>query len=60
MTKKTGNKGGKKETIKPPAKKETKAASPLLKKGNSAGGRVMFDASVAKRQGVTSKPPKKR
>ncbi|WP_157132969.1 hypothetical protein [Komagataeibacter oboediens] len=39
-----------KETIKPPTKKETSAASALLRAGNSAGARVMADKSVAVRQ----------
>jgi hypothetical protein len=42
----------KKETIKPPTKKETTAASKLLRKGSSAGARVMADKSVAVRQKV--------
>jgi len=40
----------KKETIKPPNKKELKDASRELRKGHSSGGRTMADASVAKRQ----------
>lgn len=47
-----------KETIKPPTKKELTDASQELKAGHSSGGRVLADASVAKRQGV--KPPKKK
>ncbi len=50
-----GGKGGK-ERIIPPSKKETSAGSKVLRKGNPAGGRVMADASVAKRQGVKRKP----
>jgi len=57
MVKKSGNNGGK-ETIKSPTKKETKAASPLLKNKNSAGARVMADKSVAVRQGVAPKKKK--
>jgi hypothetical protein len=56
---KTPSKGGRggKETIIPPNKKEGSAASGLLRKGSSAGARVMADLSVAKREGV--KPRKK-
>jgi hypothetical protein len=43
-----------KETIKPPTKKELTDASKELKKGHSAGGRILAEASVAKRQGVKS------
>lgn len=46
----------KKETIKPPTKRETSDASKELRKGHSSGGRVMAETSVATRQG---KPPKK-
>jgi hypothetical protein len=42
----------KKETIKPPSKKELADASKQLMKGHSSAGRTMADASVAKRQGV--------
>jgi hypothetical protein len=45
----------KKETIKPPTKKELSDASKELKKGHPSGGRTMADASVAKRQGVGKK-----
>ncbi len=40
----------KKETIKVPTKKETTAASKLLRAGNSAGARVMAEKSVASRR----------
>ena len=43
----------KKETIKPPTRKELSDASNALKKGHSSGGRVMADKSVAVRQGVS-------
>ncbi|OIQ82572.1 hypothetical protein GALL_356420 [mine drainage metagenome] len=52
--------GTKKETIKPPTKKETTNASQALRKGQSAGGRVMADKSVAVRQGVAKPAAKKR
>ena len=42
----------KKETIKPPTKKALKNASGLLRKGSSAGARVMADKSVAVREGA--------
>jgi hypothetical protein len=48
-----------KETITPPTKKEVTQGSNLLRKGSSAGGRVMADKSVAVRQGA-SKPSGKR
>jgi hypothetical protein len=48
----------KKETIKPPTKKDLKDASKELRKGRPSGGRVMADASVAARQGVKRKPKK--
>jgi hypothetical protein len=50
----------KKETIKPPSKKELTDASKQLSKGHSSGGRTMADASVAKRQGVGKGSRKKR
>jgi len=40
------------ETIKPPTKSELKAASKDLRKGDPAGGRVLAEKSVAKRQGA--------
>ena len=43
----------KKETIKPPTKKELTQASELLRSGSSAGARVMADKSVAVREGVS-------
>jgi hypothetical protein len=43
---------GKKETIKPPTRKDLTDASKQLRKGHGSGGRTMADASVAKRQGV--------
>jgi hypothetical protein len=48
----------KKERIIPPNKKEGSAGSRDLRKGGSAGARVMADLSVAKRQGA--KRPKGR
>ena len=42
----------KKETIKPPTKKELTDASKQLHKGHSSAGRTMADKSVAVRQGV--------
>lgn len=42
----------KKETIKPPSKKDLKDASKMLRKGHPSAGRVMSEAAVAKRQGV--------
>jgi len=41
-----------KETIKPPTKRELTDAAKELRKGHSSGGRTMADAAVAKRQGV--------
>jgi len=49
-----------KEVIKPPTNKELADASKEMRKGHSAGGRVMADQSVAKRQGVAKKPKSKR
>ena len=40
----------------PTTKPELTRASALLKNGSSVGGRVMSEASVARREGVT--PPK--
>ncbi len=48
----------KKETIKPPNKKELTPASKLLKQKNSAGARVMADKAVAVKQGVSPKKKK--
>lgn len=48
-----------KETIKPPSKKDTSAASKDLRKGSPVGGRVMADKSVAVRQGVAKPSGKK-
>ena len=42
----------KKETIKPPTKKELTDASKQLRKGHSSGGRTMADKAVASRQGI--------
>jgi hypothetical protein len=44
-----------KESIKPPSKAELKTASKDLRKGDRAGGRVLAEASVAKRQHVKGK-----
>jgi len=41
-----------KERITPPSKKDTTQASKLLRQGSGAGGRVMSDASTAKKQGA--------
>jgi hypothetical protein len=49
-----------KETIKPPSRRELSDGSKELRKGHPSGGRTMADASVARRQGVTKSPPKKR
>lgn len=49
-----------KERITPPSKKDLKDASKKLKKGSPAAGRVMAEASVAKKQGVKRGTPKKR
>jgi hypothetical protein len=57
---KTAAKGAKRETIKPPTKKETTDASKQLKKKHSSGGRVMADKSVAVRQGAAKRSPKKK
>ncbi len=43
----------KKETIKPPTKRELADASKQLRAGHSSGGRVMADKSVAVREGVS-------
>lgn len=45
----------KKETIKPPTKRELTDASKELRKGHSSGGRTLADKSVAVRQGVVKK-----
>lgn len=50
----------KKETIKPPSKKELTDASKQLSKGHSSGGRTMADASVAKRQRRRQGKPKEK
>jgi hypothetical protein len=50
MAKKSGSGG--KERITPPSDKDTSAGGKLLRKGNPAGGRVMADRSVAKKQNV--------
>lgn len=44
-----------KERIIPPSKRETHAGSRSLRQGSPAGGRVLADQSVAKRQGVKRK-----
>jgi hypothetical protein len=41
-----------KERIIPPSKKTDSQAGKALKKGSGIGGRVLSDASAAKRQGV--------
>lgn len=50
----------KKETIKPPTKKDTSAAGKALPKGSGPAGRVLADKSVAVRQGAAKPSPKKR
>jgi hypothetical protein len=47
-----------KERIIPPSKKTDTQASALLRKGSGPGGRVLSDASVAKKQGVKRPKPK--
>ena len=49
----------KKETIKPPTKKELTDASKEMRKGHSSGGRTMADKSVAVKQGVVKSTKKK-
>lgn len=46
-----------KETIVPPSKKATSDAAKNIKSGSPSAGRVLADASVAKREGV--KRPKR-
>lgn len=48
----------KKETIKPPTKRELTDASGLLRQGHPAGGRVMADKAVAVKEGAS--PRKKK
>jgi hypothetical protein len=50
----------KKETITPPSERELTDASKLLIRKHQAGGRVMADASVAKREGVKKRSSTKR
>lgn len=50
---------GRKETIKPPTKRELTDASKQLRQGHPSGGRTMADKSVAVRQGV-AKPSKRK
>ena len=60
MVKPASGKGGsRKETIKPPTKKELTDASKQLRKGHPSGGRTLADKSVAVRQGV-ARSSKKR
>lgn len=42
-----------KERITPPSKKNDSQAGKELRKGSGTAGRVLSDASVAKKQGVT-------
>jgi len=49
----------KKETIKPPTKRELTDASKELRKGHPSGGRTMADKSVAVRQGAAKKSRKR-
>ena len=55
----SGTGGGRKETIKPPTKKELTDASKQLRKGHPSGGRTLADKSVAVRQGVVKSTKKK-
>jgi len=57
---KAAAKPAKKETIKPPTKKELTDASKQLKKRHSSGGRVMADKSVAVRQQKPKKATRKK
>lgn len=50
---------GRKETIKPPTKRELSDASEALRRGHPAGGRVLAEKAVAVRQGA-SKPRRGR
>ncbi|MBS0362982.1 MAG: hypothetical protein JSR98_16515 [Proteobacteria bacterium] len=50
----------KKETIKPPTKRELTDASKELRKGHPSGGRVMADKSVAVRQGAAKPSGRKK
>jgi hypothetical protein len=47
-----------KERIIPPSKKTDTQASKALRQGSGVGGRVLADASAAKRQGVKRPPGK--
>ena len=49
-----------KETIKPPTKRSLTDAAKELQRRHPSGGRTMADKSVAVRQGVTPKSPKKK
>lgn len=53
-----GTKMAKKETIKPPTKRELTSASKDLKRGDPSGARTMADKSVAVRQGASKGKPK--
>jgi hypothetical protein len=55
MATKKGGSGGK-ESVTPPSNRATSDGSKKLRQGSSAGGRVMADESVAKKQGVRRKP----
>ncbi|MBV9508753.1 MAG: hypothetical protein JO303_00550 [Caulobacteraceae bacterium] len=50
---------GRKETIKPPTKRELTDASKQLRKGHPSAGRTMADKAVAVRQAV-AKPSKRK
>jgi hypothetical protein len=50
---------GRKETIKPPTKRELTDASKELRKGHPSGGRTLADKSVAVRQGVAKTSKRK-
>jgi len=59
-TPKGGGRGGNKEVIAPPKKPALRAGSRDLRRGDPAGGRVLADEAVAKRQGVVKTRPKKK
>lgn len=49
-----------KETISPPTKRSVADGARKLPQGSSAAGRVMADKSVAVKEGVAKRSPKKR
>jgi hypothetical protein len=56
---KSASGSGRKETIKPPTKRELTDGSKQLRKGHASGGRTLADKSVAVRQGV-AKPSRRK